>query len=159
MRSLLAAIIALSACAIFGGAASAAGPVREPAPPGGPFTVTDVCAFPVQVAFPEATANTYSLTFTQPDGTVKQIFTGRLVATFTNLDNPTNTITTNISGPSIYTFFSDNSATLVFLGRQGGPNGTVFDLGAGRTVFVVASDGSVTRTQVGHFLDLCKVLA
>jgi hypothetical protein len=123
-------------------------PIREP------FLLPDViedssCGFLVVVTFPvqQEFITTYFDSAGEP---VKQIITGRLVATFKNPANGV-TFTLNISGP-FHTFFLTGEAYAS--GRVGGPVGLEPGLNdfSGRV-------NLVTGELRGHLEPLCPVLA
>jgi hypothetical protein len=158
MKKLYCLVLAIGGWAALSTTAAAAGPVRDPSP-SSPIHLDGVCAFPLTLTFP--IDKEFVTSFSNSSGTVvKQIITGRLVVTFTN-DNTGKFLTSNFSGPSQLTFYTDGTPKeFAFEGPQGGAlNGTVF-LGAGRTVFEFAPDGTLTsQTQVGHFTDVCAALS
>jgi hypothetical protein len=97
----------------------------------------------------------YALIFNRADGSIRVIITGRLVVKFTNLTNPNNTLTANISGPGFDTFYPDGSEIVMSVGVQFA--GTVF---AGRALLTIYADGRVTFSMSGHILvDVCSALA
>jgi hypothetical protein len=155
VKKLFAAAGALGASVVISSSAMADTVTRTPSPVP-TFTVTGVCLFPFQVH--PIINNEYTLSFVNQNGVlVKQITTGALVITFTNLGTG-KSITENVSGPSVVTFNSDGSVTVVMLGTQGGTPANA--IGAGRTVFKIAADGTGTIvSQVGSFRDICSLLA
>ncbi len=157
MRRLFAVAISAGAFILAATPAAAGAPVREPVPTPPPFVVDGACPFGVGV---QTTLNSeYTISFTDASGNpVKQITTGHLVVILSNVDSG-KSLTVNLSGPSIFTANPDGSFTLEFLGPQAGVIGGFFVLGAGRTVFQIAPDDTMTVTQVGHFRDLCALLA
>jgi hypothetical protein len=137
VKKLFAAAGALGASVVISSSAMADTVTRTPSPVP-TFTVTGVCLFPFQVH--PIINNEYTLSFVNQNGVlVKQITTGALVITFTNLGTG-KSITENVSGPSVVTFNSDGSVTVVMLGTQGGTPANA--IGAGRTVFKIAADGT-----------------
>jgi hypothetical protein len=97
----------------------------------------------------------YAMIFNRTDGTTRVIITGRLVVKFTNLTNPNNTLTANISGPGFDTLYPDGTEIIVNVGVQFA--GTV---SAGRGVLTIYPDGRVTFNMTGHTLvDVCSALA
>jgi hypothetical protein len=156
VKRIFAAACSIVVSAIIAIPATASAPTRTPAP-NPPIHLANVCPFPVTLTFP--VDNQYVITFTDSSGNVtREIFAGHLVVTFTN-DVTLKSLTTNFSGPAIITMHPDGSATLAFVGPQGGPLSNTLLAGAGRTVFQIAPDGTVAQTQVGHFYDVCAALS
>jgi hypothetical protein len=153
MKSALAALTSLGLLLTFPIAAAAGAPTKT-VPTVLPFTVPDVCPFVLDVSFPVQHAS--NIEFDYPDGTVKIIGTGHLVATFANDTTKSRSLRISVARPVLY-FHPDGSAKLIFLGKQGGPVGGIFALGGGRIVFDIAADGTAMVSQVGHFVDLCKI--
>jgi hypothetical protein len=147
-RFWLSATLCLATLLTVAAPALAKEPIREP------FLLPDViedssCGFLVVVTFPvqQEFITTYFDSAGEP---VKQIITGRLVATFTNPANGV-TFTLNISGP-FHTFFPTGEAYAS--GRVGGPVGLEPGLNnfSGRV-------NLVTGELRGHLEPLCPVLA
>jgi hypothetical protein len=153
-RAIAVPILCLLGLLIGGLGANAAGPARVPAPALDP-RYFNCPGYVLRANFP---ANQqYALIFTHPDGSTEYIITGRLVATFTNLSNPNNTLTANISGPAFFTFYPDGSETDVFTGLQTVGLLSTF---AGRVSITITADGQLTVSMSGHVLqDICSALA
>ena len=147
----LLAATCVSALAV--GAATGTPPEREPAI-FEDFILEDVCSFPVDVAF---IANKETLTFFS-DGRVH--VSGKLVVRLTNLDDPTNVLTLNISGPALLApneRFFGRSLNPFFQNDAGGP-GLIFT--TGRVDIVRAEDGSIIEfTTRAPTKDVCAALA
>jgi hypothetical protein len=158
MKKLFGLVCAIGWLAALCTTAAAAGPTRDPVL-NPPIQLDGICAFPLTLTFP--VNKEFVAVFTDSSGNVvKEIITGHLVVTFTN-DNTGESITSNFSGPSQLTFYSDGTPKeFSFEGPLGGPlNGSVV-LGAGRVVFEFAPEGTLTnQTQVGHFADVCVALS
>jgi hypothetical protein len=138
---------------LLAGAATAAQPIREP------LLIEDdvltLCSFPVLL---EVIANKEYVTFFE-DG--RLLVTGKLFVRLTNLDDPSNSLTLNISGPAHISELSERYAGrglfLLFPEDVGGP-GLV--LTTGRVDVVRAEDGFVTNFSVkGNTVDICAALA
>jgi hypothetical protein len=130
-----------------------AGPVAAASPDRAPVlneTVVDElsCPFPVQLSYPAQ--NETATTFYDANGNVtKVIISGRLVLTFTNLNNGTS-LTVNASGPAVLNY---KSGRLFALGAGGGP---LPGLG------LVSGHGQLnllTFEFKGHLVPLCGALA
>jgi hypothetical protein len=151
-RVIAVPVLCLLAFLFSGLSAQAAAPTRIPAPVPDPrfFSCGE---FQLMANFP---ANQeYALIFNRADGSTRVIITGRLVVKFTNLTNPNNTLTANISGPSFDTFYPDGSEIVMNVGLQFA--GTVV---AGRALVTIYADGRVTFSMSGHTLvDVCSALA
>jgi hypothetical protein len=158
MKKLFGIVFAIGLWAALSSSAAAAGPTRDPVL-NPPIQLDGICAFPLTLTFP--VNKEFVTVFTDSVGNVmKEIITGHLVVTFTN-DNTGAFVTSNLSGPSILTFYTDgNPKVFSFLGLLGGPlNGSVV-LGGGRVVLEFSDDGTLTnQTQVGHFTDVCAALS
>jgi hypothetical protein len=158
MKKVFGLVCAISWWAALCTTAAAGGPTRDPVL-NPPIQLDGICAFPLTLTFP--VNKEFVLVFTDSSGNVvKEIITGRLVVTFTN-DNTGGFVTSNLSGPSVLTFYTDGSPKeFSFMGPLGGPlNGSVV-LGAGHVVLDFAPDGTLTnQTQVGHFSDVCAALS
>jgi hypothetical protein len=114
-RAVLAAIMALPALLVISQASpvAASPPTREPLP-AGPFTLTGVCSFDVQVTVP--VNSEYLTTFYNRNGDVTmQLVTGALRPTLTNLSTGYST-TVNIPGPAHTEFNPDGSGQLIGTG-------------------------------------------
>ena len=114
-----------------------------------------LCPFPVLVEF---TANNEFVTFFD-DGSI--IVTGKLFVRLTNLDDTTNSLDLNISGPTFISPVEERGAgrglVLLFPEDSGGP-GIV--LATGRVDFVRGEDGFITNLSVrGRTVDICATLA
>jgi hypothetical protein len=152
-RWALALLAATFVGALAVGAATAAPPEREPEI-FEDFVLEDVCSFPVDVAF---IANKERLTFFS-DGRVH--VSGKLVVRLTNLDDPTNVLTLNISGPALLApdeRFFGRSLNPLFPTDAGGP-GLIFT--TGRLDIVRAEDGSIIEfTPRSSAVDVCAALS
>ncbi len=156
MRKLIAAACAIGASVFISSIAMADTVTRVPSPVPSPFIFRGLCQFDVLAQ--AITNNEFRTTFVNQDGVmVKQIVTGALVVTFTNLSNG-KSIIENISGPGVITFNPNGSVTLDILGREAGfPGDTI---GAGRTVIQISPTGVATVvSQVGNYTSLCGLLA
>jgi hypothetical protein len=138
---------------LLAGAATAAQPIREP------LLIEDdvltLCSFPVLL---EVIANKEYVTFFE-DG--RLLVTGKLFVRLTNLADPSNSLTLNISGPAHISDLGERYAGrglfLLFPEDVGGP-GLV--LTTGRVDVVRAEDGFVTNFSVkGNTVDICAALA
>ena len=156
MKRPFVAAIAVFAALVLATPAAADGPTRTPAS-SPPVTLSGLCSFDVTLTFPIITEAV--LTFTDSAGNVtEQIITGHLTVVFTN-DVTGKSLASNFSGPAILTFYPNGSPKVFeFLGPQGGPVNNTIILGSGRTEFQFAPDGTLTFTQVGHFIDVCAAL-
>lgn len=156
MRKLIAAACAIGTSLLVSSTAMADTVTRTPSPVPSPFVFVGLCPH-IDVLAQAVTNNEFTTTFVNQNGVmVKQIVTGALVVTFTNLSNPSKSLTENISGPGIITFNPDGSVTLDILGREFGfPGDTI---GAGRTVIQISPTG-VAVMQVGNYQSLCSLLS
>jgi hypothetical protein len=147
-----AALVAVLMTALAVGAATAAQPLREPI-----FYEDDVltlCSFPVLIEF---TANKEYVTFFED----RILVTGKLFVRLTNLDDPSNSLNLNISGPAHISELGERYAGrglfLLFPEDVGGP-GLV--LTTGRVDVVRGEDGFVTNFSVkGNSVAICAALA
>lgn len=142
-------ILAMSLVLVSALPALGAGPSRDPAPL--PDLIQDTsCGYLVDVTFP--VNNEYAISFVDEEGNLTRlIITGRLVVTFTNPATE-ESITANISGPTIFDFTDGTGKTL---GLIGGPI-TGF---AGLNIIAGNVDLN-TGEHHGHlFLDVCAALA
>jgi hypothetical protein len=148
-----AALVAVLMTVLLAGAATAAQPTREP------LLIEDdvltLCSFPVLL---EVIANKEYVTFFE-DG--RLLVTGKLFVRLTNLADPSNSLTLNISGPAHISDLGERYAGrglfLLFPEDVGGP-GLV--LTTGRVDVVRAEDGFVTNFSVkGNTVDICAALA
>lgn len=142
LAGLVAGILALGVAA----PVAAARPDRTPV-----LNVTSVdesCGFRVELSYP--VQNESQKTFYDADGNpTKVIVSGRLVFTFTNLDNGTS-LTVNASGPLVLNF---KSGRLVALGAGAGPlPGQGLVSGHGQL-------NLLTFEFNGHVVPLCDALA
>ena len=136
--------------------------------PNDPFDLpAGYCAFPVHVD-PVASNEYIDHQWTNPDGSVTTISTGRLVLQVTNTATG-NTITVNASGPLKITIYPDGSAAGTPLGpffhwfdatdqqRFGVPGLALF---TGRVTATIDPAGAITSfSNVGHVTDLCAALS
>jgi hypothetical protein len=129
--------------------AVAAGPSREPAPL--PDLIQDMsCGFLVEATFP--VNDEFAISFVDEDGNLTRlVIAGRLVVTFTNPATG-ESITANISGPTILDFASGTGKTL---GRAGGPIAGL----AGLTLFAGNVDVNSGERHGHLLLDVCAALA
>jgi hypothetical protein len=147
-----AALVAALMTVLAAGAATAAQPIREPL-----FyedEVLTLCSFPVLAEF---TANKEYVTFFED----RILVTGKLFVRLTNLDDPSNSLDLNISGPAHISELGERYAGrglfLLFPEDVGGP-GLV--LTTGRVDVVRGEDGFVTNFSVkGNSVDICAALA
>jgi hypothetical protein len=147
-----AALGAVLIMVLAAGAASAAQPIREPL-----FyedQVLTLCSFPVLVEF---TANKEYVTVFED----RILVTGKLFVRLTNLDDPTNSLDLNISGPTYISELGERYAGrglfLLFPEDVGGPG---LILTTGRVDVVRGEDGFVTNFSVkGNSVDICAALA
>jgi hypothetical protein len=151
-RRTAAFLAAMLMTVLAAGAATAAQPIREPIM----FEdeVLTLCTFPVLVEF---TANKEFVTFFED----RILVTGKLFVRLTNLDDPSNSLTLNISGPAHISELGERYAGrglfLLFPEDVGGP-GLV--LTTGRVDVVRGEDGFVTNFSVkGNSVDICAALA
>jgi len=138
----------------------AAGPVREKLefPPTGSFD--GICDF--SVGYTIVQNNEYTLTYVDASGNrVRSLTQGRLVVTFANASNGSQSMTLNISGPGLTTYNADGSLTIIFLGRSAIFLEGQIVLSSGRVV-VVASDPlavGILLLAAGNQSNLCTMLA
>jgi hypothetical protein len=133
-------------------AGAAAQPIREPL-----FyedEVLTLCSFPVLAEF---TANKEYVMFFED----RILVTGKLFVRLANLDDPSNSLDLNISGPAHISELGERYAGrglfLLFPEDVGGP-GLV--LTTGRVDVVRGEDGFVTNFSVkGNSIDICAALA
>lgn len=152
-RRTVAVLAAVLMTVLAAGAATAAQPIREPLV----FEdeVLTLCSFPVLAEF---TANKEYVTFFE-DGRI--LVTGKLFVRLTNLDDPSNSLTLNISGPAHISPLSERIAGrglfLLFPEDVGGPG---LILTTGRVDVVRGEDGFITNLSVkGTSVDICAALA
>jgi hypothetical protein len=139
-------------------AAGANPPTKTPLP-AGDFTISDACAFEVQV---EILSNgEFAINFA--NGTA--ISAGQLKVRLTNLSDPSKTITLNISGPGR---LIDDGATLVadgpwlfylYPGQLSPGSPGMLLLTVGRDILTANADGTQTFTPAANTTDLCAALA
>jgi hypothetical protein len=148
----MAALVAVLMTVLAAGAATAAQPIREPIL----FEdeVLTLCSFPVLVEF---TANKEFVTFFED----RILVTGKLFVRLTNLDDPSNSLTLNISGPAHISETSERSGGrglfLLFPEDVGGPG---LILTTGRVDVVRGEDGFITNLSVkGNSVNICAALA
>jgi hypothetical protein len=142
--------------------ASADKPTREFTPIED-FVVEDVCAFPVEyhVVANKEFATTFS------DG--RQLVTGKLKVRLTNLDDPSKSLTVNISGPGVIRVSEDGVFTLKATGRwlffffpgDFGPGEPGFMVvTTGRAVLQIDAEGTFSFSHPrGTTRDVCTALA
>ena len=163
MKKLFALACAIGACLVLSTPVAAMAPVREPAPVD-PFDLPGVCAFTVHFDFPvnQQTSTTY---FDKNGVKIRQLFSGKLVATLTNLSNG-KSLTADVSAPETFEFYPDGLLrTLSSAGHQ-------IDIIDSRGLFVLGSGGIVQRyaddppdntflgeKRVGHWIDVCPLLS
>jgi hypothetical protein len=153
-RGLTAALATTFLAVVMVGAATAAKPTRVPLVIEDEV-LTGFCPFPVLL---EITANKEFVTFFD-DGRI--LVTGKLFVRLTNVDEPSNVLDLNISGPAHITPLTERSAGrglfVLFPEDVGGP-GLV--LTTGRVDIVRGEDGFFTDFTVrGTTVDVCAALA
>lgn len=161
MRRARPVLAALCLLVLSSTAAAAAKPDRQPLEIGDfDFAAGEACPFAVHVEF--LVNREKVTTFFDRDGNVTRILTtGSLVIRVSPVDEPSNTLTLNVSGPSHQVFRADGSSTLTYGGRSVSlfPPGT-FVLTAGRAVVELDSAGEfVSVTNIGFETDVCIMLA
>jgi hypothetical protein len=143
--------------------AAASPPTREPLP-AGPFILTGVCSFDVQVTVP--VNGEYLTTFYDRNGDVTmQLITGALRPTLTNLSTGYST-TVNIPGPGRTVFNSDGSGQFTGTGpwlQWGGLNDLLswpsLALVHGNYTINFDSNGEITgAVSHGNVTDMCAAL-
>lgn len=157
--SVLAALLSTMAVAATAVPAAASGPIRQPLV-NTPGQLTGLCSFPVDMTFPVNGES--SITFFDSAGNpTRTLINGPLVVTLTNADDPSKTLTQNISGPGQIIYNADGSETITFLG-----NSAVFVqdgilLTRGRVVGLAASPTATTviLTATGLQSNVCDLLA
>jgi hypothetical protein len=98
--------------------------------------------------------------FVDSSGTVTRILiTGRFVATYTNLSDPSQSITLNVSGPSRILLYPDGSFTYIANGPQGFFTGSDLLYNKGHIVADVSAAGDQDIDVTGHTISLCEVLS
>ena len=151
-RRTAAVLAAVLMTVLAAGAATAAQPIREP------LLIEDdvltLCSFPVLL---EVIANKEYVTFFED----RILVTGKLFVRLTNLDDPSNSLTLNISGPAHISELSERSGGrglyLLFPEDVGGPG---LILTTGRVDVVRGEDGFITNLRVkGNSVDICAALA
>jgi hypothetical protein len=155
MRRLALALLAatcVSALAV--GAATSAKPERVPVFIED-FAVTDACPFPV--GFEITAQNSYVTVFS--DGRIH--FSGKIFIRLTNLDQPTKSLSLNISGPALVTPTSEKlfgrGLLILFPFDAGGPT---MLLTTGRVDIVRAEDGAIVEfTNRAPTKNVCAALA
>jgi hypothetical protein len=96
------------------------------------------------------------------------LITGSLKVQITNLDEPTNSLTANVSGPGVFTPTADGGTVLKAEGRwfffffpgdlgPGSPGVAVIT--AGLSTLVISGTGELTFTPARNVTDLCAALA
>jgi hypothetical protein len=151
-------------------AAYALKPDRVQPGPNPDLVIDDICEFPVLL---HDVVNQLVITsfFDRSGNLVRERGTGRIVEQITRLDDqgqPVRSITTNISGPGVFSFDEDG-ATLVATGRWlffffpgeavGHPDGLMW-LTTGRWVLRIDNAGIVTVvSRTGTVQDVCTLLA
>ena len=134
------------------GATLAAKPTRDPLPAPPTFDIIGSCEFDVRVDV--LANNEFIAAFTSG----KTIVTGRLIVRLTNVDEPSHSITLNISGPSIndsgdpFTVNLSGSSLLFYPG--------VLMLTKGPVAVTIDESGNVTsvRFTSSGAIDLCALL-
>jgi len=127
--------------------------------------VSEDCGFPVLIAFPRFNGTTR--TFTDQNGDfVKEVDTGVIIATLTNLDTGKR-VTVNISGPFEFRLHSDGSETESLVGpylfifgalSDVVGSGIVYHTGLIRVELDTAGNVTSIKEQ-GHTVNLCSQLA
>jgi hypothetical protein len=134
-----------------------------------PFTLpASFCGFKLRVTFP--VNKEFTKILKTADGSMTFLFTGAVVASFTNLQTG-KTITENMSGPGKATIHADGSITEVHTGRNGpfilAPADAkrfglpAVSVTAGALRFSVAANGVLTALSLhGHVLvNVCAALS
>jgi hypothetical protein len=117
------------------------------------------CTFDVRVDI--LTNQEYAITFpADANGDVRQIITGRLIVSLTNVDSGASVVL-NISGPGHLVYHSDGSLTDGFGGRSLPIQpGAALVLTSGRVIQEFAADGrSILGPVNGHSVDECVALS
>src|SRR5207248_3239883 len=131
------------------------------------FAAGTACPFTLQRVF--VSENGTLKTFpADASGDVRQIVTGKLTVTYTNLDNG-RSLTADISGPLIVFNHSDGTATVILLGHAAEvfyptdtPPGPKTFINAGRVVINSSGPPNFDFTLVsesGNELNVCTALA
>lgn len=126
------------------------------------LVVSGVCPFDVGVDI--LVNNEFGTLFS--DG--RFLITGSLKVQFTNLDEPTNSLTANVSGPGVFTPTADGGTVLKAEGRwfffffpgdlgPGSPGVAVITTGL--STLVIGGTGELTFTPARNVTDLCLALA
>ena len=132
------------------------GPTITPLPFGPPI-FGSVCNSTVPVEIAAYTDNDVAKIFYENGQTVREIVTGALKLTFTNLMSG-KSIVENLSGPGFFTFNPDGSQTLVMTGLNAGWIGDLET--SGRIVVNISPTGVVTvESPVHHSTNLCTALS
>jgi hypothetical protein len=133
--------------------AGAEPPVREFVP-ASDFTISGSCAF--DVAAHVVANKEYAITFSNG----ATLVTGALMATLTNVSDPTKSITLNIPGPGLNTVSDDGTLTIDARGPWLFFYPGVLAFTTGHITFTVSPSGEITLEQRGGTnRDLCSVLA
>lgn len=134
------------------GAALAAKPTREPLPVPPTFDITGSCQFDVRV---DVLANDEFIAVLTSG---KTIVTGRLILRLTNVDEPSQSITLNVSGPSIND--SSDPSTINLSGTSLLFYPGVLMLTKGPVAIKIDENGNVTsvRFTSAAAVDLCAAL-
>lgn len=151
----------LLAALLLAPAATADRPVRSFLP-ADDFVVSGACEFDIGVDI--LVNNEFGTLFS--DG--RFLITGSLKVQFTNLDEPTNSLTANVSGPGVFTPTADGGTVLKAEGRwfffffpgdlgPGSPGVAVITTGL--STLVISGTGELTFTPARNVTNLCAALA
>ena len=156
-------LVSLVAAGILAPVATADPPEHIPLPGSDPFVIEGSCDFPVLL---EEVANRTKLTIFS-DG--RELVTGQLKVRLTNLDDPSNSLVLNISGPGVTTPSDDGGFRLKATGAwlfffapgdlgEGSP-GMMFTT-HGQARLVVTGEGEMSYELLsGRQSDVCPRLA
>lgn len=152
--------MALVALVIGAPPASASAPTRTDLPTGTvvlPDSITG-CGFDTKVN--TIISDGVEQDFVDRSGTVTRIqITGRFVATYTNLADPDQSITLNVSGPTRILLHPDGSFIYIANGPQGFFTGTDLLYNKGRIVADVSATGEAKITVLGKTMSICQALS
>jgi hypothetical protein len=162
-KGVLAACLATGLIGALAPGALAAPPTRIPPGPIPDFTIADSCSFPVLVHVD--TNNEVTTIFS--DG--RTLVTGSLKVTLTNTDDPTRSISVNVSGPGTFTPLPNGGTLQKAVGpwvfffapnQLGAGSPGMLILTTGVVTLQVDANGNPTFTHAnGTTTDLCALLA